>query len=142
MATGVPIELEPLLSEIAHGTWEGRYREELARTEPELYYEWREHPERVKFEGGESLQDVLERWKRFVEKFDPNVDTLLMTHDVVVRIAVLERTGRSIDALRTLRALNAAYAEFEVRDGTWTLLQDCVDLHLSELPADLSRQAL
>jgi phosphoserine phosphatase len=142
MTTGVPIELEPLLIEIAHGTWEGRYRDDLARSQPVMYYEWREHPQRVKFQGGESLQDVLQRWKRFVESFDAAVDALLMTHDVVVRIAVLERTGRSIAELRSVRALNAAYAEFNVSGGTWTLVQECIDSHLAGLAADPERQAL
>jgi len=142
IATGVPIETDPLLLEIAHGTWEGRYRDEIARTEPQLYREWREHPERVRFDGGESLHDVFERWKQFVAGFDASVTTVLMTHDVVVRLAVLERTGRGIDELRRVRALNAAYAEFEVNDGEWTLLAECVAGHLADLAADPERQAL
>lgn len=136
------MDIDPLLIEIDHGTWQGRYREEIARSEPELYYEWREHPEGVRFAGGESLEDVLDRWKAFVTAFSANVDTLLMTHDVVVRIAVLERTGRPISELRTVRALNAAYAEFDVANGDWDLVQDCVDGHLAEFSADLGRQAL
>jgi probable phosphoglycerate mutase len=142
LATGVPVETDPLLIEIAHGTWEGRYREEIARSEPELYYEWREHPERVKFQGGESLEDVLNRWKTFVATFNASVDTLLMTHDVVVRVALLERTGRGIDQLRTVRALNGAYSEFDVEGNTWTLRSECVDGHLAGLAADPERQAL
>jgi broad specificity phosphatase PhoE len=140
--TGVPIEPEPLLLEIAHGTWEGRYREEIARTEPELFRQWREHPDRVHFQGGESLADVLARWKAFLAKFKPDVNTLLVTHDIVVRIALLERTGRPITQLRTVRALNGAYAEFEVEDGVWTLRAECVAEHLAGQTADPERQAL
>lgn len=142
MVRGVPIEEEPLLLEIAHGTWEGRYRDEIAKTEPELYYEWREHPERVKFLGGESLQDVMDRWKRFVAEFDPSVDSLLMTHDIVVRLALLERSGRPLQDLRHVHAPNGAYAEYEVHDGVWTLRSECVANHLSGLEADPERQAL
>lgn len=140
--TGVPIETDPLLLEIGHGTWEGRYRDEIARSEPVLYREWREHPERVRFDGGESLHDVLERWKTFVREFEPRGDTMLMTHDVVVRLAVLERTGRGLDELRDVRALNAAYAEFEVEGSQWTLRRECVADHLADLAADPERQAL
>ena len=82
------------------------------------------------------------RWKRFVAAFDASADTLLMTHDVVVRIAILERTGRGIEQLRTVRALNAAYGEFEVSGDTWTLRRECVDEHLAGLAADPERQAL
>lgn len=140
--TGVPIETDTRLLEIAHGTWEGRYRTEIAQTEPELFSEWRDHPERVRFGGGESLADVLARWKSFVENFQTDEDTLLVTHDVVVRLAILERTGRGIEDLRMVRALNAAYAEFDVRAGAWKLLSECVDSHLAGFKADLERQAL
>lgn len=142
MMTGVPIETDDRLLEIAHGTWEGRYRDEIARTEPERYQMWRTHPEKVHFPGGESLQDVANRWKSFVDDFHPDVNTLLMTHDVVVRIAVLERTGRPISDLRTIRALNAAYACFRVEGETWTFLNECEDGHLATLTADIERQAL
>ncbi len=142
MMTGVPIETDDRLLEIAHGTWEGRYRDEIARTELERYQMWRSHPEQVHFPGGESLQDVFNRWKSFVDGFHPDVNTLLMTHDVVVRIAVLERTGRPISELRTIRALNAAYACFKVEGDAWTLLTECEDGHLATLAADIERQAL
>jgi probable phosphoglycerate mutase len=142
MMTGVPIETDDRLLEIAHGTWEGRYRDEIARTEPERYTMWRQHPERVHFTGGESLADVLARWKSFVMDFVPTVDTLLMTHDVVVRVAVLERTGRDISELRTIRAENAAYAIFDVQGEAWTVVSECEKSHLAELAADPERQAL
>ncbi len=96
----------------------------------------------MRFAGGESLEDVLERWKAFAAAFEPAGDTLVMTHDVVVRIALLDRSGRPISELRHVRALNASYAEFEIEDGRWTLLHECVDRHLAGLAADLTRQAL
>lgn len=139
---GVPVETDPLLIEIAHGNWEGRYRDEIAETEPELYRMWRNHPERVCFEGGESLADVSERWKTFVATFDPRVNTLIVTHDIVVRLAVLERTDHPMEELRSVRAMNAAYTRFEVRDGVWTLCEESASDHLSGLTADLERQAL
>ncbi len=142
LVTNVAIETDPLLLEIAHGAWEGRYREEIAQSEPELYWEWREHPERVRFKGGESLGDVAARWKAFVESFDARADTLIVTHDIVVRLALLERSGRDVEDLRTVRALNGAYAQFSVENGRWTLQQDCAIEHLAGLAADPERQAL
>jgi probable phosphoglycerate mutase len=139
---GIPVETDPLLLEIDHGSWQGRFRDEIAHSEPELYLQWREHPETVRFTGGESLADVMERWKRFVRTFSPAVDTLIVTHDIVVRAALLERTGRGLAELRTVRALNASYAQFEVEDGRWTLQAECVGEHLTTLTADIDRQAL
>ena len=140
--SGLAIEQEPLLLEIAHGTWEGRYRDEIAANDPETYRTWREHPEHVRFEGGESLQDVLRRWAAFVERFEARENTLLLTHDIVVRIALLERAGRPLEELRSVHALNAAYARFEVEDGVWTLREECAAQHLAGLAADAEKQAL
>lgn len=139
---GIPVETDALLLEIDHGSWQGRFRDEIASSEPDLYRRWREQPQTVRFSGGESLADVMDRWKRFVATFSPAVDTLIVTHDVVVRAAVLERTGRGLAELRTVRALNASYAQFEVLDGCWTLQAECVSEHLTTLTADPDRQAL
>jgi probable phosphoglycerate mutase len=134
VVTGVPIETDPLLLEIAHGDWEGRYRSEIAQSEPEIYRRWRKHPETIRFEGGESLADVLARWRAFVSGFEAQgPDTLILTHDVVLRVAVLERTGRGIEHYREIRAPNAAYAEFLVEDGAWQLRAACVSDHLGPL---------
>ncbi len=141
-AHGLAVHTDPLLVEIAHGTWEGRYREEIARSEPLLYRQWCEQPQDVRFSGGESLRDVYERWQRFVGSFEAHVDTLLMTHDVVVRIAILERTSRGLDELRHVGACNACYAEFEVNRDAWSLRAECVSEHLTGLAADQERQAL
>lgn len=142
LQTGVPIETDPLLLEIAHGDWQGRYRDEIAASEPELYRAWREHPERVRFAGGESLADVAARWKQFVEGFEALANTLVVTHDIIVKLAILERTGRPMSDLRRVRSLNAAYAWFEVRAGVWTLRNPCAAEHLAGLATDVEQQAL
>ena len=141
-ALGVPIQTDELLTEIAHGDWEGRYRDEIARNDPARFRAWRERPAEVQFTGGESLRDVAHRWERFVASFEPTVDSLIVTHDVVVRIALLERTGRSLEGLRTMRAHNAAYAEFAVENNCWRLVHASVANHLNGLTADHKRQAL
>ena len=55
---GIPFETDPDLIEIAHGTWEGRLRASIEREDPQAMRTWREHPEQVQFEGGESLAQV------------------------------------------------------------------------------------
>ena len=51
---GVEVETDDRLIEIAHGTWEGRLRDELAANDPERYRAWRRDPARVQFENGEN----------------------------------------------------------------------------------------
>ena len=141
-AAGVPIEREPLLLEIAHGRWEGRLREDLEREDPERYRRWRHEPENVEFEEGESMRDVLERWTLFAARFVPLEDTLVVTHDAMIRVALVERLGRPLAAFWQGKVLNGAYAWFAIEDGRWTLRSECVSDHLAGIIADPSAQAL
>ena len=139
---GLSVETEPLLIEIAHGAWEGRYRDELAANDPERYRQWRHEPEIVQFENGESIRDVLDRWRRFITGFVSVQDTLLVTHDAVVRVALVDRLNRPLSQFWKSRVLNGAYAWFQVTNSHWELVQECVSDHLAGLVADPSTQAL
>lgn len=141
-AFGLPIERDPLLIEIAHGRWEGRLRDDLAREDPERYCRWRHEPAIVQFEDGESVTDVLARWTQFVQTFEARGDTLLVTHDAVIRVALLERLGRDTSSFWQPRVQNGAYAWFSLEAGKWTLRSECVGDHLAGIAADPSVQAL
>ncbi len=142
LALGVTVVQEPLLLEIAHGTWEGRHRDEIARSEPERFFDWKHRPDRVRFIGGESVGDVLDRWKKFADSYDQNVETLVVTHDVVVRLAILHARGQSTAALWEPKVVNAGFAEFSVSDARWDLQIECVEEHLAGLAANVDTQAL
>lgn len=133
------------LLEIAHGTWEGRLREEIERDDPRRMHAWRTAPQTVEFEGGESLADVDARWRSFAGALDAE-DTVVVTHDVVVRLAVLAAQGRPLSKLWKPFVHNGGYAVFEYRTidagPNWKLVHECEDAHLQGLVADTSRQAL
>ena len=140
--SGRDVDPEPLLIEIGHGTWEGRYRDDLEREDPERYRQWRQEPHIVSFENGESVRDVLARWTEFVKGFDPNGNTLIVTHDAVIRVAIVERLGRDLTTFWQGKVLNGAYVWFSIERGTWTLKNECEGDHLKGLVADPSTQAL
>jgi probable phosphoglycerate mutase len=138
----VPLEIDDALIEIAHGTWEGRLRDEIAANDPARYATWRERPADVAFEEGESLRDVAARWHRFRELLRVDVPTLLVTHDAIVRVALLDIARRPLEDFWSTRVENAAYAIAEVEGERWTLLEESVSLHLSENRAAIESQAL
>jgi probable phosphoglycerate mutase len=141
-ALDLEVEHDPRLIEIAHGTWEGRLRTEITENDPQRMHTWRQDPANVSFEGGETLLGVVARWDQFARSFAPRGETLVVTHDAVVRVALLHETGRSLDDLWRVPVENAAYAVFEVEDGAWTLVEECVNTHLASLRADIAGQAL
>lgn len=139
---GVNVEVDSRLIEIAHGAWEGRLREEIERNDQQRMRDWRESPERVHFDGGESLEDVLLRWQAFARSIDATYDIAVVTHDVLVRLALLDVTHRPISRLWEPRVCNGAYARFTVENGVWHIVDECVDEHLGALLVDTARQAL
>jgi broad specificity phosphatase PhoE len=106
------------------------------------YRAWREDPGQVAFENGETLVQVLERWREFAGALEPQTPTLILTHDAVVRVALLAATGRDFDAFWSSRVENGAYAVFEVERERWTLIDECVNTHLAGLRAATDGQAL
>ncbi len=140
---GVALETDERLIEIAHGTWEGRYRDDLAREDPDRYRAWRERPATVAFDGGETLRDVLARWDAVAADLARATrDTLVVTHDAVVRCALVALEGKGLDEFWNVAVENAAYAVIEADGRGLTLTEECVTAHLAHARADVAGQAL
>jgi phosphoserine phosphatase len=139
---GVAVETDARLLEIAHGAWEGRLRDDIERTDGERMRAWRDAPETVTFAGGESLADVDRRWRAFAASLAGEEDAIVVTHDVLVRLAILAATQRKPSELWEPRVRNGGYALFETSNAVWHLREECHDRHLGGLLADTSRQAL
>lgn len=135
-------ETDTRLLEIAHGTWEGRLRDEIERDDGERMRAWRDAPDTVTFAGGESLADVDRRWRAFADSLTGENDVVVVTHDVLVRLAILAATGRRTSELWQPCVRNGGYAAFVKTSGAWSLLEECHDTHLDGLLADANRQAL
>jgi broad specificity phosphatase PhoE len=139
---GVSVEIDDRLIEIAHGTWEGRLRDEIAANDPARYRAWRRDPAHVQFENGENIGDVLERWRDFAASFVTPAPALIVTHDAVVRVALVDATSRKLEDFWRVRVENGAYATFDVAAGRWTLVEQNVAGHLGTLRAPTEGQAL
>lgn len=140
---GIALVTDARLIEIAHGTWEGRYREELERNDPQRYWMWRNDPAHVTFEGGETLHDVMARWRSFAtDLVAAPCNPLVVTHDAVVRCALLDVMGKPLDEFWKMRVQNGAFAILAVENGRLALLEECYDAHLRGLRSYLNAQAL
>jgi len=136
------VETDDRLLEIAHGTWEGRLRDEIVADDGARYHTWKERPAAAAFENGETLVQVQARWRAFATTFEPSHQTLIVTHDVLARLAILEAQQRPLDDLWRVRVENAGFAIYDVdRDG-WTLLEESVSAHLAGVHAATETQAL
>ena len=136
------VEIDDRLIEIAHGTWEGRLRDEIAANDPVRYHAWRKDPAHVAFEGGETIAQVRDRWRAFARDFRPAVPALVITHDAVVRVALADAKHQELDAFWDGNVENGAYAVFEVDEAGWTLVEERVAAHLDGIRAATEGQAL
>jgi len=139
----LPIEIDERLIEIGHGSWEGLLREEIAHQDPERYQAWRTTPSSVHFEGGETLADVAARWSSFATDLAASHEvTLVVTHDAVVRIALLLLQERPLDDLWKVAVENAAFARMDRDKGSLKLITEAFTDHLVALRTSTAGQAL
>ncbi len=96
----------------------------------------------MQFEHGENIAQVLARWRDFTASFRPEAPALAVTHDAVVRVALVDAKSQGLESFWNARVENGAYAVFDVDDGHWALLDECVSDHLGALRAPTEGQAL
>lgn len=139
---GLIAETDPRLIEIAHGSWEGRLRDEVETDDAPRFTQWREAPDLVLFPGGESLSEVFARWRSFLAALPQEEEVAVVTHDVLVRLAILDASDRDLSRLWEPRVVNGGYARLELDSGKQRLLDECIDSHLQGILVDTARQAL
>jgi broad specificity phosphatase PhoE len=65
-----------------------------------------------------------------------------LTHDAVVRVALVDLERKSLEDFWKVRVANAAFAIVERRDGALVLASDYNADHLRGIEADAATQAL
>ena len=142
-ALGLNVAIDDRLVEISHGHWEGLLKTEVAVRWPHMLEAWRTSPQTVRFPGGESLDDVQRRFRSFIERADAFESPLLVvTHDVIVRLAVLDARGEGLSAFNAIASENAAITQIEKTAGTLRLICLNERAHLGPHRVDPSLQAL
>lgn len=97
------------LMEIGHGEWEGLLAGEIRERDPDRLRAWREAPDTVLMpgQGGESLQDVLDRawpaFERALAGLGDGETLLLVAHDAVNRVLLCRILGVPLNRLWSFR---------------------------------------
>jgi phosphoserine phosphatase len=120
---GLHASVDEALVEISHGEWEGLRKPEIAQRWPEMFAAWRSTPESVRFPGGESLDDVRGRWRTFLSGAALHASPLLIvTHDVIVRLAVLDAGKQPLRDFNSFATENAALTAIDYTPAGLQLL--------------------
>jgi phosphoserine phosphatase len=137
------IRCDDRLIEISHGEWEGLLKSQVEQRWPDAMSAWRSAPQSVTFPGGESLADVHRRWRTFLDDAGSSPSPLLIvTHDVIVRLAVLDAKGEPAARFNSLASENAAITELRYSADGLRLITLNRSSYLGAHGTDTASQAL
>jgi probable phosphoglycerate mutase len=101
--------LEPDLIEMNLGPWTGLSKYEVTMNYPVEYRTWYERPSAFKMSGIETLDEVLKRVLRFMDKFlnaESEKIAAMVTHAVAVKCAVLHYERLPLDSYHRIDVPN------------------------------------
>jgi phosphoserine phosphatase len=123
------IQIVDSLLDMNFGEWEGLSVKEVELRDPGQYQLWKDHPERCRPPGGESLEAIRSRVKSGLSQWvasHPEQTIALVTHRVVCKILLCEILGldnsafwriqQDICALNHFRAENSEYILLKLND--------------------------
>ena len=116
--------IDSRLAEISFGDWEGLPQTEIKRRWPMLLRRWKQAPDTVIFPNGESLPALHQRVQQFLESIASQTQwlpgpVLAVTHNAVIRVALLEAMDAPLSRFRSLHVDNAAVIALNWRDGRY-----------------------
>jgi probable phosphoglycerate mutase len=120
-ATGAVLESDDRLIELAYGDWEGLTQAEVKPRWPEELRRWKRAPETAGPPGGESLAEAMTRLDDLLAGLPQRAvscrTVALVTHDVMIRLALLAARGESPAGLRSLVVAPASAHPVLLRNG-------------------------
>ncbi len=141
----VEVETDERLTEIAHGTWEGRYSHEIAETDGELLTAWQREPHTVTMPDGESLADVLARVRAafddYAQKYDGKT-IFVVAHDAVNKVIIADLMGMDLSRFWQIKQDNTCINVLEHEDGVWRLVTLNNVSHLGTLLSGIEQKGL
>lgn len=135
-----PLIVDDRLTEMAMGPWEGLTRVEIEEQFPAMLNLWHDRPDEVSFPGGETVHDVALRARSFMEErfLDSTCTPIaVVTHDTVVKVAVMLSLGLGLDCLHRFRMRNGSISV--LRGGAYAGSVESIGntSHLSGSPFEL-----
>lgn len=133
----LPIHPERDLRELCLGHWEGLLYAEGAALYPETAAKRKENPALVRYDGGESFEDLGERALRAVTRIAEENDgktVAIASHGGTIRALLCLWHGRPISETYEIPAVpNTAINVVTYENGEFTILKENVTEHLTRL---------
>jgi phosphoserine phosphatase len=138
-ACGVAAEICDDLNDIDYGAWQFKTLAYAKKNDSRLFAAWYAAPQLVRFPGGESLQDVAARAAnalRFVLARHPRDTVVLVGHDSINRVLLLQLLGLPLTAYRRLAQTPCCLNEIDVDGGDVCIVRLNETHHLDRIAAN------
>ena len=115
----IPMKVEPKLTEVAFGRWEGYRFEDLKKDE--AYRRFLRSPLKSAVPGGETIVDIQQRGLKATQRATreiPKGRILLVSHGDVIRAILCHYLRLPLQEFRRLRVDNGSLSVLEV-EGSW-----------------------
>ena len=116
LVSGKPVVAAEELIEIGMGPWHGLQEKEVEEKFPEAWKTWNESPADLNLEGRETLHDIANRVKKFIdEALDKHSKSSIVavSHYGVMRVARLLNEGRDLNEYKSIKVPNCAIIPLE-----------------------------
>lgn len=140
------LEISEAIIETNHGIWEGRHKDWVSQNFPDTYSLWLKKPSEVVFPGGEAFMNTIQRTLNFLENTDFLPNTVVITHDNILRVMISLIANTDIDRMWEIPLETASLNFFEVNkiDGrnVFRILKLNDVAHLRDLRNNINTHAL
>jgi phosphoserine phosphatase len=128
---GHHVIVEPMLNNLDLGDWSGMNKASVKEKLPGMWEQWITHPETIAFPGGEALDDVLQRSKRFLETAVAGEGECIavVSHRSVVKVILAAAIGLEKDYYWKFHLDNASVSLVYFEPGRGFTLVKINDTH-------------
>ncbi len=113
-AINCTIEVSSAIIETNHGNWEGKHKDWISQNYPDIFDMWLKFPGEVAFPNGELFIETTKRTLDFLQNTHFTNDTLVVTHDNIVRAAISLISNLDINNMWDIPLETASINIFEV----------------------------
>ena len=120
----IPVTPLDAIIDVSYGEWEGRENQEVKENYPELHDLWHHEPHKIKFPGGESLDEVRSRTMTALEELlakHQNENFVLVAHRVPNKVICCALLGLDNSHFWRIQQDTASTNLFVYRDGQWII---------------------
>lgn len=120
----IPVTPFDAIIDISYGEWEGLENQEVKKKYPELHALWQREPHKIKFPGGESLDEVRFRTMKGLEDLlakHKNENFVLVAHRVPNKVICCALLGLDNSHFWRIQQDTASTNLFIYRDGQWII---------------------